>query len=151
MVVKINMKMKHIGFIVYDVTKTAKKLEYIFGTGSWSEIIAEPPRLHDVTVHGKKVSHSFKYALGDIGDMVVELLQPLKGESVYVEYLRDKGEGFHHISMSVSNEEELKEVLKKLKSRGAEVIQTGKFGTGVGYYYVDLKQVGLILELSCKK
>jgi hypothetical protein len=137
----------HLGFVVHDVEKTAKRLETLLGITSWTIKKLEP---NFATVHGKDVTHVIKLAMGNFGNLGIELLQPVTGKSVYTEHLQKKGESFHHIAIRIP-ESKLKDVMVQLKEEGGKVIQTGQVGTGSGYYYIDLKELGLILELNPSK
>ena len=144
MVEKLSGEPWHLGFVVHDVEKTAKRLQGLLGIDTWITRVVEP---QSATSHGEEVSHTFKIAMGHLGSLGIELLQPVKGKSVYAEHL-DKGEeSFHHIAVRIP-ENELREVLDQLKERGGEVIQTGIVGESSGYYYIDLKEINLFLELN---
>jgi len=137
----------HIGFIVHDVDKAMSELSDVLGIKPWNIRILRPPFLRDTTVYGKPVAHGFKAAIASLGNVSIELLAPLEGESVYVEYLKNKGEGFHHIALAFPTEKELDEAVEKLKGKGGVVIQSGRVGDLALYYYVDIKSIGLVLEL----
>jgi catechol 2,3-dioxygenase-like lactoylglutathione lyase family enzyme len=134
----------HLGFVVRDVEKTAKRLEGILGISSWTIRVIEP---ESATFHGKEVSNTFKIAMGDFGNQRIELLQPVKGKSVYAEHLKKSREGFHHIAIRIP-QDRLNEVIEKLEGQGGEVVQTGRVGAGPGYYYIDMKEMGLVIELN---
>lgn len=136
----------HIGFVVKEIEETMKNL-YRLGIKPWTLWTFEPPTLKDAMVHGRKVRHGFKAAIAPLGNTAIELLSPLYGESVYAEHLEKKGEGFHHIAFSCTTEEQLKDFLKGLKNNGGEIIQSGKLGDTALYFYVDVKNAGLIVEL----
>ena len=48
-------------------------------------------------LRGKLVEHSFIAAIASVGDVELELIQPLCGESLYAEHLAQHGEGLHHV------------------------------------------------------
>jgi catechol 2,3-dioxygenase-like lactoylglutathione lyase family enzyme len=137
----------HMGFIVKDIDETMKNLVNLLGIKPWSLWTLKPPFLRDTTLHGKKVSHGFRFAIATIGNVSIELISPLEGESVYVEHLKERGEGFHHIALGVPTEEQLEQVVEELKGQGGEVIQSGRLGDIALYYYVDVKNAGLVLEI----
>jgi len=137
----------HLGFVVHDVDETMKKLVDLLGMKPWNIWTMKPPFLRDITVHGKEVSHGFRAAIAQLENTAIELLAPLEGESVYKEYLEKKGEGFHHVAVAVPSEEELEKIVKELKEKGCEVIQSGRLGDLALYYYVDIKEIGLVIEL----
>ena len=139
--------MWHLGFVVHDVEKTTKKLTNLLGIESWTIREIEPQY---ATVHGKEVNHIIKVAMGDFGNLRIELLQSVKGKNVYDEHLQRKGESFHHIAIRIP-EYNLMDVLAQLKKKGGQVIQTGRVGRGPGYFYVNLKALDLVLELNPTK
>ncbi len=56
------------------------------------------------------------------GDVPFEWIQPLVGPSVYDEYLKARGEGFHHLAFRVSD---MDQAVQLLKTKGAPVAQSG--------------------------
>jgi hypothetical protein len=83
--------------------------------------------------------------LGYIGDVQIELFQPVAGESVHMEFFRDKGEGIHHIAKFV---DDLENEVAQLVEKGFEIIASGKFEEGGGFAYFDTRKFGgVIFEL----
>ena len=60
-----------------------------------------------------------KVALLRVGDVHIELLEPLGKDSPVGKFLEKRGEGFHHISFQVDN---LKEEMKRLKDKDVRLI-----------------------------
>lgn len=108
--------------------------------------------LPDVVYRGKKTPLSLKMAFGNIGGVEIEWIQPVKGSSVYNEFLRKHGDGVHHLAFAVSSPEQLEEQLQLFESHGVGVVQRGSWqGTkGKGLFaYLDTapKGGGLTIEL----
>jgi catechol 2,3-dioxygenase-like lactoylglutathione lyase family enzyme len=145
----IRWKIEHIGVIVYDVENSVKRFADLLGIKPWSIWTIAPPFLTDTFFHGEKVTHSFKVATVNLGNVELELLAPLEGKSVYAEHLRKNGEGLHHIALTpVSTKQELEKVVTLLENKGGEIIQSGTLGDAGSYYYVNTKEANLVLELS---
>jgi methylmalonyl-CoA/ethylmalonyl-CoA epimerase len=77
----------------------------------------------------------------------LELIQPLDGQSLYSEWLSERGEGLHHLAVVVGS---LDETIAALEKAGCANIQSGHGfapdGKG-GYAYFDTTDVlGFILE-----
>jgi methylmalonyl-CoA/ethylmalonyl-CoA epimerase len=79
-----------------------------------------------------------------IGDMELELIQPINGESPHQEFLDERGEGIQHLGFIVAN---LKEEVEHLTAQGSTVLLTSRFKNGGGVVYLDLAAAGLIVEL----
>jgi hypothetical protein len=79
---------------------------------------------------------------------MVELLQPVEGESVYRDFLNEHGEGLHHLGHV--RVDDLDEAVQALEKAGFPCIETG--GDTLGFHswaYVDTTSlIGYVLELS---
>lgn len=84
------------------------------------------------------------------GQVAYEWIQPLKGPTVYEDFLKAHGEGLQHFGVSV---EDMDKAVGEWKGRGYAVSQSGGWGEtgkpGSGRFaYIDLEAVGgLTLEL----
>ena len=79
-----------------------------------------------------------------MGNLQIELIQPLGGKSTWQEFLDKNGEGIHHIAFSVKN---INGVEKKFELQGMPTVQNGGWDGGA-YSYIDASEsLGCILEL----
>jgi 4-hydroxyphenylpyruvate dioxygenase-like putative hemolysin len=79
-----------------------------------------------------------------MGQVSLELIEPIGGPSTWREFLDQRGEGVHHIAFVVRDTDE---VVELLEGKGVGVIQQGDY-TGGRYTYVDsAPTLGVILEL----
>jgi methylmalonyl-CoA/ethylmalonyl-CoA epimerase len=82
------------------------------------------------------------------GESVLELLEPLEGESVISKFLASRGEGIHHVCLAV---EDIREAIKELKAKGYSPIwDEPKVGAG-GKWVTFLRPkdtFGVLLELN---
>ena len=74
----------------------------------------------------------------------MELLQPVEGDNIYSDFLKEHGEGMHHLGhVTVENLDEAVQILEK---HGFPCVQSGRFGGG-GYAYIDMTMtLGTIIE-----
>jgi hypothetical protein len=84
-----------------------------------------------------------------VGEIVVELLQPIEGTSVFSRFIETNGEGLHHVGFWVLNWDE---IMEKLQEQGGKIIAGGfwKEKENARWAYVYTKPGGLILELLDK-
>jgi methylmalonyl-CoA/ethylmalonyl-CoA epimerase len=107
------MKIDHIGIAVRSVDEAAKMYELLGTTVSGYE---------DVEDQGVRV------AMLPVGESRIELLEPLHEKSPVEKFLTTRGEGIHHIAVSVDN---IEEALQQLKNSGARLIdETPRRGAG---------------------
>jgi len=138
--------LKEINQVCVVVKDLQKSMEYYwstFGIGPFTIYTYEPPYVTDMKIRGKPKDYRMKIAFAKMGAIQLELIQPL-GESIYTEFLNEKGEGIHHIGCYV---DDLDEAVAIVEKQGINVLQSGK-RPGGGYAYMDTeKTLGAIFEL----
>ena len=107
-----------------------------------------PPFVPVQTFRGLAQSHRLRLALAQLQTVMVELIQPLSGDSIYFEHLDRKGPGLHHVGVFVPS---FDAALEEAAQRGYTVLQMGRgygrWGDG-GFAYLDTEDaLGMILEL----
>ena len=132
---------EHIGVVVENAEKA---IEYLSSTYkiSHSQIVGDYAPSNKELLAGK--DFKVKVATAEMGSMKLELLEPLNEESILAQFLRERGEGLHHIAFSVSN---LDQVIAKFKAQGVEMLVGGRV-EGLRWVYMDTsrKPGGVITE-----
>lgn len=128
----------HIGVVVKDVDKTTKFLSSMWGLGPWHTLDCKARK--DDMIVGEPFR--LKIAFAKLGSTVLELLQPVEGNSIWAQALETEGEGIHHIAFSVSNWDEM---VSKLQERGGKMVG-GAIFDGKRWCYFDTKPGGIIVE-----
>lgn len=130
-----------IGIVVRDVVATVKRYEEEYGIGPWTFFDVAPENAPDLRHDGGPVKGATRNATTKVGSVWWELTQPLDGEGLFAEFLREKGEGVHHIAVKTPDFE------------GALAMQTetlplsGSFmDVKVAYLPTDRK-LGVLLEV----
>lgn len=138
-------KVLHIGLIVKDLQKSMEYYWKILGIGPWHIYTLKPPFLVETYLRGKKVSFSMKLAIAEVGNLHLELIQPLSGESVYESFLKEKGEGIHHIGCEIENYDEALEYLNK---KGIGILMGGVTEIDA-FAYLDTEDLlGTVIEIN---
>ena len=134
-----------VGIVVHDLEKSMEHYQSTFGIGPWQIMNIDPSIFSEMTYHGRPVQHKFRAALAMVGPMQLELIQPLEGENIFSDFLKERGEGVHHLGhVRVAN---LDEAIQALEKAGFPCLQSGRL-TGGGYAYIDtVKALGTIIEL----
>ena len=133
----------HTAFVVNDLEKSAQALTDSLGL-QWKLWTIKPVA---TMVHGKDVPFSFRVALASVGDSHYELITPHTGDSVYVEYLKSNGEGFHHTCVAYASFAALYQARDELLKQGRKSIQSASLGNAGEFYYFDIPEIGSALEL----
>jgi len=128
-----------LGFVVRDTDETARYYEQVFGLGPWSIMDGETT---DCTNRGEPVTIRGKIGMAQVGAVQFELIQIMEGESIHSEFLRERGEGLHHIGFYVRD---LDARLEACKDAGIEILQKGTIKQGpitINYAYLDTVSIG---------
>lgn len=80
-----------------------------------------------------------------VGDVLIELLQPIGNEGIIAKFLEKHGEGFHHICYEVNN---IHEEAASLRAEGMEILGEPKPGAeGLSVFLHPKKTHGVLVEL----
>jgi len=129
-------KVLQVGLVVRDLDASVKKQWDEFGIGPWAIYEFDPVRVKNLVVRGKPLEHAMRMALAMIGDVMWELIQPLDDKSIYAEFLKEHGEGIHHILFGV---DDFQGAEARFKEMGHVVFQGGEIG-GIPYGYYDTRE-----------
>lgn len=137
-----------VAILVPDLDAAMRNYWEKFGIGPWHVYTYAQPLVREMTYHGEQANYSMRIGLSYFGPMRIELIQPLSGDSVYADFIREHGYGVHHFGLIV---DDMQAALQKTNAAGVEMLMDGSgFGLdGDGHYtYLDTeKDLGVTLEL----
>jgi methylmalonyl-CoA/ethylmalonyl-CoA epimerase len=132
-----------IGFVVKNVEEIARRYWDDFGIGPWTFYMFNSSDVKNMAVHGKQLDHAWRAAAAKIGNIQLELIEPLDDNSIYAEYLKKRGEGIHHVQFSTDDHESVK---MHMTEKGYQELGSGVLH-GIPYSYFDTeKSLALIAE-----
>jgi catechol 2,3-dioxygenase-like lactoylglutathione lyase family enzyme len=134
--------------IVEDLDKAVENYWKLFGIGPWHFYTYGKPLVKRMTYRGKSSEYKMRVALSYIGSLRIELIQPLEGDTIYDEFVKEHGCGVHHFGVLVEN---MEKAIAQAEANGLTVIQDGS-GFGLdsdGHYaYLDTEdKIGVTIEL----
>jgi len=125
----------HIGVIVNDMDRA---VEYYKSMGIVT-VGRELPAVQ--TRQGAKV----KARWARMGPLLLELFQPIEGEDIQLEFLREHGEGIAHIGFTVAD---IEAEVNNLVGNGVKLLFQIDHPTGTSIAYFDTREIGgFIIEL----
>jgi methylmalonyl-CoA/ethylmalonyl-CoA epimerase len=151
-----------IGIVVRDLEKTMAQYQRLLGWGPWDIYEYRSPWLHDTEIHGRAIEYTMLGAEALVGNLMVELIQPLTGPSIYAEWLESKGEGLHHILVGWAGdyqsepgaatsaadtpgdgnfEQRSSRLRRRFADEGIGVLMAGRLGQDSQFYYLDTEPV----------
>ena len=127
------MKFDHVGVAV----KSVDQMLAIYGKIGEFQV-------KQTEVTGQKA----KVALLKAGEASVEFLEPTSEDSTLAKFIRERGEGLHHIAFEV---DDIEKTTEELKARGFRFIYDkpadGKFGSRVNFMHPK-STGGILVELT---
>ena len=142
-----NWKFVHVAMVVKDMEKSIRYFETL-GVGPFKPFIGGAEGIPVTgTVRGRKVDYDMDLRMGEggMGGAPIELIQPLKGRTIYDEFLEEKGEGVHHLCFIV---EDLDKETAKMAKKGYKVLQTGATSGAKWAYFDTDRDGGVVTELA---
>jgi catechol 2,3-dioxygenase-like lactoylglutathione lyase family enzyme len=131
------LPISQIAIVVRDIDEALERYHRALGWGPWNIYEHKPPALHDTYLHGEATDFTMIGAETHVGDLVVELLQPVDGPSIYTEWLEAHGEGLHHIAVMRPNPAESEATMRRFDEMGAGILMEGRIGETIHFYYLD--------------
>ncbi len=136
-----------VGVVVRDIEQSMAALTSIFGIGPFRVVECPPQeRAEQQFYHGELARFRTRQAFADLGSVELELIQPLEGQTIWSDFLAERGPGIHHIRFNVPNEKALSAYLLK---KGIGKTQEGA-GIREGSYWANYdteKLVGFVVEI----
>ncbi len=131
------LPISQIAIVVRDIDDALEKYHRVLGWGPWNVYEHKPPALHDTRLRGEPTEFTMIGAETHVGPIVVELLQPGEGPSIYKEWLDEHGEGLHHIAVMRPSPVESDATREHFAGVGADILMEGRIGETIQFYYLD--------------
>jgi methylmalonyl-CoA epimerase len=128
-------KISHLGVAVRDLEEARAFYRSILGLESSDPILGG--------------EGAIEVSMVQVGDAIVELLQPVGNEGVMARFLEKRGEGIHHICYEV---DDINAEVTSLKAKGIEIIGEPKPGAeGMSVFLHPRGTHGVLVELVEKE
>jgi methylmalonyl-CoA/ethylmalonyl-CoA epimerase len=139
-------RINQIGMVVRNLEQVAWNFWILLGIGPWEIYNWEPPLIYDRKYHGQRSWARERIALVKVGDVQLELVQPVEGDSIYSDFLLEHGEGLHHMNFLV---DDVDKTAAMLTEQGFPSIQNAYYGSGEqksGFSYHPMPPLRTIFE-----
>jgi catechol 2,3-dioxygenase-like lactoylglutathione lyase family enzyme len=137
-----------VALVVENLEKAVEQYRKLFGIEEWHFYTYGKPLVKKMTYRGKPADYKMRVALSYLGSMRIELIEPLEGDTVYAEFVREHGYGLHHLGVLV---DDMTQAIEQANAAGLSVTMDGAgFGRdGDGHYaYLDTEDlIGTTVEL----
>ena len=138
-----------VAWVTHDLGATETALTGLLGVKKWIRL----PDVHfapeTCSYLGRPADFVASISLSYLGDMQLELIEPVRGPNIYSDFLRDSGPGLHHICVEADSLESFAATLTSAVEHGAAVAQQGVMPGGLLFAYLSAPQSGVpFLEIA---
>lgn len=132
----LNQTPVQIAWVTRDLDGTERTLTALLGARSWVRM----PGVHfgpdSCEYRGAPADFVADISLSYAGDTQLELISPVRGDSIYTEFLDAAGPGLHHICVAAPDPDGYQAALRDAATHGAPVVQQGVMPGGMRFAYV---------------
>jgi len=133
-----------IGIIVRNLEETIQVWSQLLGVPAPPILVTDPVELSHAEYEGQPTSAIAKLAFLSLGQVTLELIEPIGEPSTWNDQLILHGQSLHHIAFEIKG---MAEQLAVLAEHGLPLIQRGEYQGGRYAYLDGQEQYGAILEL----
>jgi catechol 2,3-dioxygenase-like lactoylglutathione lyase family enzyme len=140
-----NKPVVQVGIIVRDIERMIDRYCAVFQLPTRPTVNLTAPVEEAHTVYrGQPSTARAKLAFFPMGQVTIELIEPVGSPSTWQEFLDEHGEGVHHIAFIIDG---TPEVVQYLGGHGIPLVQQGDYTGGMYSYLDSAPQLGVVLEL----
>ena len=133
-----------VGIIVRDIESTVQAWTRLLGVPAPEISITDSVEKTDARYHGQPTTGQARLAFIPLGQVTLELIEPIGEPSTWKEHLDAHGPSLHHIAFEIDG---MAERIAALAELDLALIQKGEY-TGGRYAYLDgQKKYGAVVEL----
>lgn len=133
-----------VAIIVRDIEAKAKAWAEVLGLPVPPVVITDPMEQAHTKYNGEPSTARAKLAFFKLGQVSLELIEPIGEPSTWNDQLVQHGDSLHHIAFQVNG---MAKLLPLLADEGIPTVQTGDY-TGGRYAYLNgTEKLGATLEL----
>jgi methylmalonyl-CoA/ethylmalonyl-CoA epimerase len=133
-------RLHHVGVVVKDMDKAIAQMEALgFGPFMFDEEHRTFPITFKGELHGQPAEWTTLISNARMGDVELELLEPVAGNQALKETLDAQGEGLHHIGWLTTD---LLGDMERVKAAGATIWTSSIVAGQPGFFYLENSPIG---------
>lgn len=130
-----------VAWVTHDLGATEQLLSEQFGVGAWTRLDGIEFEADTCTLRGRPNACVLDVSLAYVGDLQLELIRPVAGESIHAEFLAAHGAGLHHICFAV---DDMERACVASEAAGTPVLMRGTMADGeIEFAYLDGSVAGV--------
>lgn len=137
-------KITQVGIIVQDIEARARAWAEILGLPVPKIIITDTYERAQTEYNGQPTEARARLAFFHLGQVDLELIEPVGKPSTWQDHLDEHGNSLHHIAFEIKG---MPARVAYLDAQGLPLVQRGEYTGGRYAYFNGKAQLGAILEL----
>jgi len=137
-------KVMQIGLVIENIEHAVQAWSHLLGVDPPSIIMTDTVDMAHTRYQGQPTSARARLAFFDLGQVALELIQPLGEPSTWNDQLIARGPSFHHIAFEIKG---MEEHIQGLQKHGLRLVQNGDYQGGRYAYLDGQNQFGTVIEL----
>jgi methylmalonyl-CoA/ethylmalonyl-CoA epimerase len=133
-----------VGIIVQDIEVKARAWAEVLGLPVPEIMITDTYERAQTEYKGQPSNARAKLAFFHLGQVDLELIEPVGEPSTWQDQLEEHGDSLHHIAFEIKG---MSETVTYLEAKGLPLVQRGEYPGGRYAYVNGSAQLGAILEL----
>ena len=138
------LQVVQVGIIVRDIEAKARAWSDILGLPLPNILIVDDWDKTQAQYNGARTDARAKLAFFKMGNLDVELIEPMGEPSTWYDQLVQHGDSLHHIAFRIQG---MQEKTAYLNANGLPLLQRGEYVGGRYAYFDGIAQLGTVLEL----
>ena len=137
-------RIAQVGIVVADVEATARAWSQVLGVPMPEITITDDYDFAQTEYEGAPTTGRARLAFFHLGQVDLELLEPIGEPSTWNDQLRQRGPSLHHVAFEIVG---MQEKRAYLNSQGLQLLQRGEYVGGRYAYFDSQASLGAVLEL----
>jgi len=130
-------------WVTNGLDSTENALTGLLGVKKWVRLPAIHFAPDSCSYRGAPADFVANISLSYLGDMQLELIEPVHGPNIYSDFLQSNGPGLHHICVEAETVDDFDAALAEAAEQGAAVPQQGVMAGGMRFAYLSAPQYGV--------
>lgn len=145
----LNQTPVQIAWVTADLDATEQALTTLLGARRWVRMPGVHFSPEACSYRGRPADFVADISLSYAGDTQLELIAPVRGESIYTEFLDRHGAGQHHVCMEAADAQAFEAKLRDAEAGGTPVVCQGEMPGGMRFAYLSAAGAGVpYLEIA---
>jgi 4-hydroxyphenylpyruvate dioxygenase-like putative hemolysin len=136
-----------IGIIVRSAEDTARQYRDLLGITDWhfNEVDTEKGKGANFRSRGEPIKAKALIAWTQLGNVELELIEPKDDDSIYAEFLRERGPGIHHVMFATGDYDACQD---RMQANGIATLVSGELQNTRFQLFDTVDALGVISEIA---